>query len=143
MSELERSGNFRYTIDVRTNLPGAVEDLGRIARALDGTTILGMSIVNADSVDPSTLNIGLPADAGDSIPTPQTLGQAIRQWRSAQGINATALSARTGISKVYISQLEHGRIKSPSMTKLVRLASAGFPVSEFLSQNLEDGVEKQ
>ena len=60
-----------------------------------------------------------------------SLGNRLRGARSAQSLSLTEVAARAGISKAYLSQLEHGASTTPSHEVLRRLATAlGTSIAE-------------
>lgn len=56
--------------------------------------------------------------------TDDSLGSRLRQARTAQSLSLTETATRAGISKAYLSQLEHGGSTTPSHDVLRRLATA-------------------
>ena len=56
--------------------------------------------------------------------TNDSLGSRLRDARTAQSLSLTEVAARAGISKAYLSQLEHGASTTPSHEVLRRLATA-------------------
>ena len=56
--------------------------------------------------------------------TDDSLGSRLRDARTAQSLSLTEVAARAGISKAYLSQLEHGASTTPSHEVLRRLATA-------------------
>jgi transcriptional regulator with XRE-family HTH domain len=70
----------------------------------------------------------------------QKLGSFLASARNAAGMTLRAVESDTGISNAYLSQLENGKVKSPSPQNLHKLAKvygvsyellmelAGFPV---------------
>jgi len=53
-----------------------------------------------------------------------TIGDVVREFRRDRQISLTDFSRRTGLSKGYISGLEHNKIDNPKSDKLKRLAAA-------------------
>ena len=53
-----------------------------------------------------------------------TFGAVLKERRESQGMSVTELSARSGISHAYISQLEKGEHTSPSPKVIRQLAGA-------------------
>ena len=53
-----------------------------------------------------------------------SLGSRLRDARTAQSLSLTEIATRAGISKAYLSQLEHGASTRPSHDVLRRLATA-------------------
>ena len=60
---------------------------------------------------------------GSSRSALQTLGALLRAERLAKGLSLRELSARTGVSNAYVSELERG-LHEPSLTVLRSIASA-------------------
>lgn len=56
------------------------------------------------------------SDRHDKIPL--TLGDLLRSRREAAGLNLTEMAAELGISRPYLTRLEHGEYKRPSPTLL-------------------------
>jgi transcriptional regulator with XRE-family HTH domain len=60
------------------------------------------------------------------------LGQRIRKARQARGVTGAQLAERIGVSANYISELERGIKKNPSMQVIAGMADVlGYPVSYF------------
>ena len=53
-----------------------------------------------------------------------SLGSRLHDARTAQSLSLTEVATRAGISKAYLSQLEHGASTTPSHEVLRRLATA-------------------
>ena len=53
-----------------------------------------------------------------------SLGSRLRDARTEQSLSLTKVATRAGISKAYLSQLEHGASTTPSYDVLRRLATA-------------------
>lgn len=82
----------------------------------------------------------------------QKLGSFLASARSAAGKTLRAVEGETGISNAYLSQLENGKIKSPSPQNLHKLANiygvsyellmelAGFPVPNGSASRPANGV---
>lgn len=65
------------------------------------------------------------------MPTNGTLGSRLRDARTVQELSLTEVANRAGISKAYLSQLEHGVSTTPSHDVLRRLATAlGATIAE-------------
>ena len=63
--------------------------------------------------------------------TIKSLGKRIKQIRNKNGLTQEVLSARSGLTKSYISLLEAGK-KIPAISTLSRIAVAlGMPIGEF------------
>ena len=61
------------------------------------------------------------------------IGRMIQRLREDKGLSQRQLAARAGVTNGYISQLEAGDKKNPSLAVLQRLAKAlGVPVTELL-----------
>lgn len=56
--------------------------------------------------------------------TNDSMGSRLRDARTAQSLSLTEVATRAGISKAYLSQLEHGASTTPSHHVLRRLATA-------------------
>ena len=56
--------------------------------------------------------------------TNDSMGSRLRDARAAQSLSLTEVATRAGISKAYLSQLEHGASTTPSHDVLRRLATA-------------------
>lgn len=52
------------------------------------------------------------------------VGDIVRAWRDVRGLTVTELAQRSGMSKGYISQIEHNKIKRPNNNILEKLADA-------------------
>lgn len=60
------------------------------------------------------------------------LGQRIRQARQARHVTAAQLAERIGVSSNYVSELERGIKKNPSMQVIAGMAEVlGYPVDYF------------
>ena len=55
-----------------------------------------------------------------------SIGDTVRAWREARDLNVTELARRCGspITKGYLSQLEHNKVRQPSEDHLMRIAAA-------------------
>lgn len=68
--------------------------------------------------------LGIPVE--EFIKTP--IGAVVRAWREERGISVTELAKRGGITKGYISELEHDKIHMPNEERLQVIANAlGIP----------------
>ncbi len=56
-------------------------------------------------------------------PEGEVFGQRLRELRQKRGVTQQQLSIMTGLSEVYISNMERG-FKVPSLTTILRLAAA-------------------
>jgi transcriptional regulator with XRE-family HTH domain len=65
--------------------------------------------------------------------SPRELGTAIKRLREQRGWTQERLAQKAGVTKFYISLLETGARKNPSLPALKRLAKAlDVPVTELL-----------
>ena len=65
--------------------------------------------------------------------TPRRLSTVIRQLREDQGLSQLALAKKAGVAQGYISALEAGEKKNPSLVILKKLARAlDAPVGKLL-----------
>lgn len=65
--------------------------------------------------------------------SPKRLRQVIKKLRMEKGLSQKALAKRIGVTDAYITMLETGVRKNPSLAVLRRLAKAlGVPVTELL-----------
>ena len=65
--------------------------------------------------------------------SPKRLGRVIKTLREEKGLSQKALAERVGVTDAYITMLETGVRKNPSLAVLQRLAKAlGVPVTELL-----------
>lgn len=65
--------------------------------------------------------------------SPQRIGRMLRAMRMEKGYSQVALAKRAKVTNVYLSLLESGKKKNPSLAVLRRLAKAlGAPVTELL-----------
>jgi transcriptional regulator with XRE-family HTH domain len=65
--------------------------------------------------------------------TPRRLSTVIRQLREQRGLSQLALAKKADVAQGYISSLEAGEKKNPSITILKKIARAlGVPVTELL-----------
>jgi XRE family transcriptional regulator, master regulator for biofilm formation len=65
--------------------------------------------------------------------TPRRLRTVLRTLREQRGLTQDQVASRAGVTKPYLSQLESGARKNPSLPVLKRLAKAlGVPVTELL-----------
>lgn len=66
-----------------------------------------------------------------------TIGQTVRSWRLHRHLTVTALTQQAGrpITKGYISQLEHDKIRQPNDAHLIRIANAlGITVQDLVTR---------
>ncbi|MGI0023527.1 MAG: helix-turn-helix domain-containing protein [Nitrososphaera sp.] len=67
------------------------------------------------------------------------IGDVVREWRQDRQISLTEFSRRTGLSKGYISELEHNKIDNPKSDKRKRIAAAlGITERDMLSRRMPD-----
>ena len=65
--------------------------------------------------------------------SPSRIGRTIRRLREARGLTQDALAANARISQTYLSFLEKGVRRNPSVGVARRLAKAlGVPITELL-----------
>jgi transcriptional regulator with XRE-family HTH domain len=65
--------------------------------------------------------------------TPRRLSTVLRTLREQKGLTQEHVAKRAGVTKPYLSQLESGKRKNPSLPVLKRLAKAlGVPVTALL-----------
>ncbi len=65
--------------------------------------------------------------------SPKRLRTVIKTLREKRGLSQTEVARRSGVTRFYVSQLESGLRKNPSLPVLKRLAKAlGVPVTELL-----------
>lgn len=64
---------------------------------------------------------------------PKRLSRVIKTLRQEKGLSQKALAKEVGVTDAYITMLESGKRKNPSLAVLQRLAKAlGVPVAELL-----------
>jgi len=65
--------------------------------------------------------------------TPRRLGTVLKMLREEHGLTQDTVAKRAKVTKPYLSQLETGKRKNPSLPVLKRLARAlGVPVTALL-----------
>jgi transcriptional regulator with XRE-family HTH domain len=65
--------------------------------------------------------------------SPKRLSRVIKTLREEKGLSQKALAMRVGVTDAYITMLETGKRKNPSLDILKKLAKAlGVPVTELL-----------
>ena len=65
--------------------------------------------------------------------SPKRLGNVIRKLRTERELTQAALAKRAKVKKQYVTMLESGARKNPSLAVLKRIADAlGVPVTELL-----------
>ena len=65
--------------------------------------------------------------------SPKRLAGMIRKHREAKGMTQKQVAKKAGVTKQYVTMLEAGKRRSPSLSVLQRLAKAlGVPVTEIL-----------
>jgi transcriptional regulator with XRE-family HTH domain len=75
-----------------------------------------------------------------------SIGEVVRAWREARGLTVTELAQRSGspITKGYISQLEHNKVRQPSDDHLVRIATAlEIPVLFLVTRRLPSKLSSE
>jgi transcriptional regulator with XRE-family HTH domain len=71
--------------------------------------------------------------SSDVQPEGEVFGRRLRELRQKQGVTQQQLSAATGLTEGYISNMERG-LKVPSLTTILRIAVAlGCRVTELVS----------
>jgi transcriptional regulator with XRE-family HTH domain len=79
------------------------------------------------------MSFRLPINIAGGNMSPRRLATVIKKLREAQGLTQEQLAKKAGLSQAYLSQLEAGDKKHPSLPALKRLARAlGVPVGELL-----------
>src|SRR6266849_2652021 len=65
-------------------------------------------------------------DQGKDLIFHTSLGEVVKAWRAARELTVTELAARAGkpITKGYISEVEHNKIRQPNDEYLIRIATA-------------------
>ena len=72
----------------------------------------------------------------------RALGIVVRQLREKQKMSRTKLSSVSGLQKQFITALERGRVKSATLTQIVRLAmSFEYSVPDFVEEVLKKEQE--
>jgi transcriptional regulator with XRE-family HTH domain len=56
--------------------------------------------------------------------SPRALGSTIKRLRKRQDLEQQELAAKAGVSQPYLSKLEAGRMKNPTLDVLRKLAKA-------------------
>ena len=75
-----------------------------------------------------------------AIQTP--IGEAVKRWRQFRGISLTGLANRAGMTKGYLSQVEHNKISRPSDEYLGRLADAlSIEVESLLARQMPPSTQ--
>lgn len=65
--------------------------------------------------------------------SPKRLSRVIKTLRQEKGLSQKALAEQVGVTDAYITMLESGKRKNPSLDILKKLAKAlGVPVTELL-----------
>ena len=65
--------------------------------------------------------------------SPKRLSRVIKTLRQEKGLSQKALAEQIGVTDAYITMLETGKRKNPSLDILKKLAKAlGVPVTELL-----------
>jgi transcriptional regulator with XRE-family HTH domain len=82
---------------------------------------------------------------GNAVSFPPSLGHVVKAWREARGLTITQLASHAGapMTKGYLSQLEHDRIRLPRDENLARLSAAlEIPVVYLLTRRLPDKASR-
>ena len=70
---------------------------------------------------------------------PSRLGRWIKKLRTARGLSQRDLGTRTGVTSAYITLLETGQRRNPTVLVAVRLADAlGVPVMKLIECVIKD-----
>src|SRR5688572_6546886 len=65
------------------------------------------------------------------------LGEVVKAWRTQRGWSLTEFAKHASLTKGYVSQLEHSKIRHPSDRHLLQLADAlHVPVEDLLTRRL-------
>lgn len=84
----------------------------------------------------------------------QELGQELTRLRKASGLTLRRVEAATGVSNAYLSQLETGKIKTPSPNTLYKLSQlfggsyeylmekAGYPVPQAQNRPVPETISR-
>lgn len=65
--------------------------------------------------------------------SPRKLGAVLKALREGKGLTQATLAKKAGVTEAYVSMIESGERKAPSLPVLRRLATAlGVPVTELL-----------
>ena len=65
--------------------------------------------------------------------SPRKIGRVLRQTREQKGLTQIEVAKKAKVTNVYLSLLEGGKKKNPSVAVLRRLAKAlGVPLTELL-----------
>ena len=65
--------------------------------------------------------------------SPRKVGRVLKSLREDKGLNQVELAKKAKVTTAYVSMLEAGKKKNPSLGVLQRLAKAlGVPVTELL-----------
>ncbi len=71
--------------------------------------------------------------------SPERLSTVIRKLRTTRGLTQAALAKRAKVKKQYVTMLETGARKNPSLNVLKRIADAlGVPVTELLEMMMDE-----
>jgi transcriptional regulator with XRE-family HTH domain len=63
----------------------------------------------------------------------KSMGRMLRETREAKGLTQEQIAQKAGVTEAYISMLESGARKNPSLAMLKRLAKIlGVPLPELL-----------
>jgi len=93
----------------------------------------GRPSLPAVSLRGGVVSSGLPINNTGGIVSPRRLSTVIRKLREAQGLTQEGLARKAKVTQGYVSHLEKGLKKNPSLPTLKKLARAlGVPVTELL-----------
>ena len=71
-----------------------------------------------------------------------SVGEVIKVWREFRDLSVTELAENTGLTKGYISQLEHNKIKRPNDHHLAKLAGAlEIEVWDIIARRMPTGAD--
>lgn len=80
-------------------------------------------------------------DGDEATTLDRPLGEVVRAWRADRRLDPSELANRSGLSRSYISEVEHGRIARPGPSKMNRLAeSLGTSAENLLLRRLPSEV---
>lgn len=66
-------------------------------------------------------------------------GKKVRELRKAHNLTMSELAKKSGTASSYISDLENGKIKNPSITKMEKIAEAlGVSIAELTKGEIKD-----
>ncbi len=85
-------------------------------------------------------------DQGKDLIFHTSLGEVVKAWRTTRKLTVTELAARAGkpITKGYISEVEHNKIRQPNDEYLVRIAAAlDIPVLYLVTRRLPNELSSE